>query len=188
METANLPELDSLIAERLKALRLEQAWSLDELAQKSGISRASLSRLENAEVSATATVLGKLCACYGLPISRLMRMVEQEFIPLVTPKDQPVWVDPDNGFERRSLSPPAKTLAGEALSCKLLPGTRIHYERPPRDGLEHHLVMQEGELHLSVDGRSYVLHPGDCLRYQLHGPSTFSTGENLGARYLIFII
>ena len=37
------------------------------------VSRASLSRLENAEVSPTASVLGRLCAAYGLTMSRLMR-------------------------------------------------------------------------------------------------------------------
>ena len=86
------------------------------------------------------------------------------------------------------MSPPARALAGEALECALQPGTRIAYDHPPRQGLEHHLVLIEGRLEVSVDGRTHDLKPGDCLRYQLFGASAFATPENSGARYFLFIV
>lgn len=180
--------LDRRIAARLKTLRQERGWSLDELAGRAGVSRATLSRLENAEVSATASVLGKLCAAYGLTMSRLMLMVEDDFASLVPQQAQAVWTDESAGFRRRSVSPPAQQLAGEVLACELQAGARIAYERSPRPGLEHHLLMLEGRLHLTVDGRAYRLAPGDCLRYQLFGASEFSTPPDAGARYLLFIV
>ena len=62
MENQSLPqhELDTALARRLKALRHEHALSLDELASRSGVSRTTLSRLENAETSPTANALGRL--------------------------------------------------------------------------------------------------------------------------------
>ncbi len=180
--------IDRRIAERLKALRGERGWSLDALAARSGVSRATLSRLENAEVSPTASVLGKLCAAHGLAVSRLMHMVEDDYAPLVRRDAQPLWTDPETGFRRRSASPPAQTLAGEVLECELEAGTRIAYERPPRHGLEHHLLLIEGRLQVSVEGHSHELGPGDCLRYQLQGPSAFATPEGCGARYLLFVV
>jgi transcriptional regulator with XRE-family HTH domain len=161
---------------------------LDELARRSGVSRATLSRLENAEVSATASVLGKLCAAYGLTMSRLMHMVEDDFAPLVRRSAQPVWTDATVGFRRRSVSPPAQTLAGEALECELEPGARIAYDEPPRPGLEHHLFLLEGRLEIAVGGQIHDLRPGDCLRYQLFGPSAFATPEDCGARYILFMV
>ncbi len=180
--------LDRLIARQLKSLRAERGWSLDELARRSDVSRATLSRLENAEVSPTASALGKLCAAYGLTMSRLMRLVEDDFAPLIRRDAQAVWTDPTVGFRRRSVSPPARTLAGEALECELGPGARIAYDRPPRPGLEHHLLLIEGDLAVSVEGHTYELRPGDCLRYQLHGPSAFATTDQCGARYILFIV
>ena len=180
--------VDRRIARRLKALRGERGWSLDALAKRSGVSRATLSRLENAEVSATASVLGKLCAAYGLTLSRLMHMVEDGFAPLVRRVAQSVWTDPETGFRRRPVSPPAQGLAGEALEGTLDPGTRLAYDAPPRPGLEHHLVMLEGRLGVTVGGRTYDLQPGDCLRYQLFGPSAFATPGDCGARYLMFTV
>ncbi len=182
------PQFDLLIAERLKALRLERGWSLDELSARSGASRATLSRLENGEVSPTASLLGKLCMVYGLTMSRLMRMVEDGFAPLVARADQWIWRDPDSGFERRNVSPPTRGLAGEVLECALKPDAVIQYEGPARSGLEHHLLLVEGRLDILVGGMTHHLHPGDCLRYQLYGPSRFSSPTDSGARYFLFIV
>lgn len=179
---------DRRIAQRLKSLRAERGWSLDELAKLSNVSRATLSRLENAEVSPTASVLGKLCAAYGLTMSRLMRMVEDEFVPLVARAAQPVWTDPSAGFRRRSVSPPAHALAGEVIECELDSATRISYDSSPRPGLEHHLHLVDGQLEVTVEGLAYRLEPGDCLRYQLFGASAFATPADSGARYFVFIM
>lgn len=176
------------IADRLKGLRAAQGWSLDDLASKSGVSRATLSRLENAEVSPTAQVLGRLCAAYGLTMTRLMGMVEDDFTPLIRTRSQPAWEDRSAGFVRRSLSPPSAALAGEVLECELRPDTRIDYALPPRPGLEHHLLMLDGELALTIEDRRHDLVAGDCLRYRLFGASRFETPPRAGARYLLFIV
>lgn len=190
MENSTIAENDTeqRLATRLKQLRVERGWSLDQLASASQVSRATLSRLENGEVSPTTNVLGKLCAAYGLAMSRLMRMVEDDFAPLVRRTQQSVWTDPDTGFIRRSVSPPARALAGEALECELGAGVTIAYAASPRPGMEHHLLLQEGLLTVTADGRSHALQAGDCLRYQLQGASTFVTPPDSGARYFLFIV
>ncbi|WP_292896746.1 helix-turn-helix domain-containing protein [Nitratireductor sp.] len=180
--------VDRRIAERLRTLRQERGWSLEDLAGRSAVSRATLSRLENAEVSATATVLGRLCQAYGITLSRLMHLVEDDFPPLVPRAAQTVWEDARSGFTRRIVSPPARALVGEAMEGALRPGARIIYDGPPRAGLEHHLVLLQGTLHITVDGMAYTLHPGDCLRYQLRGPSRFDADASAGARYLLFTV
>jgi transcriptional regulator with XRE-family HTH domain len=178
---------DNQIATRLRSLRADRNWSLDELARLSGVSRATLSRLENAEVSPTAAVLGRLCAAYGMTMSRLMRMVEDAFAPIVRRDEQWVWSDPQNGFERRSVSPPNVALAGEVIECSLPPGTTIAYPEASKPGLEHHLVLLDGRLTLTIGGRAHDLRAGDCLRYQLYGATEFATPADSGAKYLLFM-
>jgi transcriptional regulator with XRE-family HTH domain len=180
--------LDAQIAGRLRALRAERNWSLDELARRSGVSRATLSRLENAEVSPTASVLGRLCAAYGMAMSRLMRMVEDEFEPLIRREAQWLWRDQDASFERRSVSPPSASLAGEVIECRIGAGAHLAYPEPSRPGMEHHLVMLEGQLRLSVGGVTHDLRAGDCLRYALLGATEFSTADSEGARYILFMV
>jgi transcriptional regulator with XRE-family HTH domain len=181
-------DLDLRMAGRLRAIRSDRGWSLDQLAARTGVSRATLSRLENGEVSPTANVLGRLCAAFGITLSRLMHLVEGDFEPLVRGEAQPAWTDPETGFVRRSVSPPSQTLAGEAIEGTLRPGSHIAYDAPPRPGLEHHLVMLEGRLALTIGNARHELGPGDCLRYQLYGPSVFATPADAGARYLLFMV
>lgn len=183
-----MDEIETRLAQRLAALRSERGWSLDELAQKSAVSRASLSRIEKGDVSPTASVLGKLCVAFGVTLSRLMQMVEDDFVPLVARTDQEVWTDPDTGYQRRLVSPTSKQLSGEVIEVEVDANQRIEYEGTPRDGLEHHLVMLSGALSMEIDGRTYHLSAGDCLRYQLRNGNVFQTPRDQGAKYYIFII
>ncbi|WP_425044784.1 helix-turn-helix domain-containing protein [Primorskyibacter sp. S87] len=180
-------DLTKRLSHHLKGLRSSRGWSLDQLAELSGISRASLSRLEHGEVSPTAETLGQLCAAYDLSVSRLLIAVEESFAAKVSYDQQPVWTDPLSGFARRSVSPMAPGLTCEVLECHLQPGTRITYESPPRQGQEHHLILREGALTLTISRLSYSLTVGDSLRYHLSGPSSFETSDDQGARYLLVL-
>jgi transcriptional regulator with XRE-family HTH domain len=178
---------DGRLAGRLREMRLERRWSLDDLAALTGVSRASLSRIENAEVSPTAAVLGRLAHAHATTVSQLLAGVEEE-APALVPRDQQRrWTDPETGFTRRLVSPPAPGFACELLSCELTAGAEIDYPLPPRPGLEHHLLLQEGELELTVDGVTYRLSPGDCIRYRLNGSSRFRALAARPARYLLVI-
>lgn len=183
-----MDDIEKRLAARLSSLRSERGWSLDELAKRSSVSRASLSRIENGEVSPTASVLGKLCVAFGVTLSRLMQMVEEDFIPLITRARQEVWTDPETGYRRRLVSPTSRNLSGEVLEVEIDADKRIEYAGTPRDGLEHHLVMLEGQLIMEVNHQSHNLEAGDCLRYQLRGGNVFQTPRHSGARYHLFIV
>lgn len=176
------------LANQLNDLRLGRGLSLDQLSELSGVSRATLSRLEKGEVSPTADSLGRLCAAYGLPMSRLLMMVEDSFDPRIPFERQAEWRDPETGFTRRSVSPAAPGLSGEVVECHLPPGSEITYETPPKPGQEHHLIMLDGSLSLTVDTVTHDLSFGDCLRYHLSGPTRFRTGATRGARYLLVLL
>jgi transcriptional regulator with XRE-family HTH domain len=180
-------DTDTRLAQRLRQLRGDRGWSLEELATRSGVSRATLSRIENNEVSPTASVLGKLCAAFELTMSRLLAYVESDLPALVPRNAQPLWIDPETGFRRLSISPPSPDFDCELLQCELPAGTQIDYPFPPRPGLEHHLYLESGALELRVDGSTHRLSEGDCLRYRLHGASSFRVVNRRPARYFLVI-
>ncbi len=180
--------LTTRLAENLRRIRLNHGLSLEALSERSGLSRATLSRLENAEVSPTAEALGKLCAVYAMPMSRLMAMAEQTFEPLVARAAQAVWTDPATGYTRRVVSPKVPPLGAEVLECTLPPATEISYDGPPEPGLEHHLILQEGKLEVTVEGQRHELSAGDTLRFQLFGATTYRTRADSDARYLLVLI
>jgi transcriptional regulator with XRE-family HTH domain len=180
------PGADDRLAERLKTLRAEKGLSLQELAVRSGVSRATLSRIENGEVSPTAETLGALAAVYAMTISRLLAPAERPFAALIAREQQSVWHDPRHGFTRHVVSPPSGALSVEVVRGEIAAHQKIAYEKPPVAGLEHHLIMLSGALTVTVEGVAHALKPGDCLRYRLFGSSRFETGRS-AASYLIVL-
>jgi transcriptional regulator with XRE-family HTH domain len=181
-------ELERRIAQQLARLRGERSWSLETLAEKTGISRATLSRLERAELSPTASMLGKLCSVYGWTLSRLMAEAETRPPNLVSAAAQAEWKDPETGYRRRVISPPSPELRGELVEVRIPAGATVSYDAAPIVGLEHHLWMLEGAITLDVEGSHFSLRPGDCLRYVLTGPSRFENAGKREARYVIAMV
>lgn len=175
------------LAQRLADLRLQKSWSLETLAELTGISRASLSRIERGETSPTASLLNRLCHAYGLTMSRLLSEVEQETVQLLRPEQQSLWRDVENGYQRRMISPPAPAFHAELVEARLDGGARIDYDIPPVSGLEQHIWMLEGVLEFHMDDRFWRMEQGDCLRFHLFGRTTFHAPEPAGAHYALVV-
>ena len=185
--TETATELDTRLAARLARLRAERGWSLDTLAERSGISRATLSRLERGETSPTASLLGRLCTAYGRTMSRLIAETEAEAPQHVRAGDQAIGVYPETGFRRRGVSPPAAGLDAEVVEGILPAGAVISYAGPPMQGLEQHVWMLGCALALTVDGTVHHLRSGDCLRFRLFGPSRFAAPGPDDAHYALVV-
>lgn len=182
-----MQDVTSRLATHLRTLRLDRGWTLDQLAQNSGVSRGTLSRIEQSEVSPTTETLAKLSTAFGIAMSRLLSQVEDSFAPVIRHENQSVWMDPATGFRRRAVSPLAPGLSAEVLACELPPNQILIYDAAPKPGLEHHLLVQSGRLELTIADESHDLGPGDCLRYVLTSSSQFKTGPE-GATYLLVLL
>ncbi len=172
------------LARHIRDLRQSRNLTLADLAKTSSVSRASLSRIENGEVSPTADTLAKLSTALRLPISQLIAPLESRFQAFVPRAAQPLYHDDTHGFHRRNVSPPNTDLQIELVEATLEPEVTISYDHPSVPGHEHHFVLLDGALHITVDSQTHSLCPGDCLRYRLNGVSEFRAGPD-GARYLL---
>ena len=188
MRDEGTDEVGLRLAAHLSALRTDRGWSLEELAGRSGVSRSTLSRLERAEISPTAALLGRLCTVYERSLSRLLAEVETEPRRLVRAGEQTVWRDDASGFTRRSVSPPDAGLHAEVVEAILRPGADIAYDAPPVLGQEQHVWVLDGALELTVDDRVHELTAGDCLRLRLWGGSRFRCPGPEPARYAVIVV
>ncbi|MFF6977826.1 helix-turn-helix domain-containing protein [Streptomyces sp. NPDC008343] len=180
--------VDARLGARLAELRAERSWSLGELAERSGISRSTLSRAERAEISPTASLLNRLCHVYGRTMSQLLSEVESEPALLVRAAEQPVWEDRSSGFVRRSVSPPHAGLRAELVEGRLTAGADIAYDRPPVPGLEQHIWVLEGALDVTVQEAEHHLDAGDCLRMRVWGPTRFRCAGPGAVRYVLAVV
>ncbi|MEV5183273.1 XRE family transcriptional regulator [Streptomyces werraensis] len=180
--------VDVRLGARLAELRAEHGWSLGELAERSGVSRSTLSRAERAETSPTASLLNRLCAVYGRTMSQLLSEIEAQPAPVVRAADQPVWRDKASGFVRRSVSPPHAGLRGELVEGRLTADADIPYDRPPVPGLEQHIWVLEGALAVTVGDTEHLVGEGDCLRLRVWGPTRFRCPGPEDVRYALAVV
>ena len=185
---ASLDPVDIRLGARLAELRAQHGWSLGELAERSGVSRSTLSRAERAEISPTASLLNRLCGVYGRTMSQLLSEVEAEPALLVRAAEQPVWEDRTSGLVRRSVSPPHTGLRGELVEGRLRPGADLAYDRPPVPGLEQHIWVLEGALDVTAQDTEHHLDAGDCLRLRVWGPTRFRCSGPDDVRYVLAVV
>jgi transcriptional regulator with XRE-family HTH domain len=190
---STIEDTEARLAARLRAERESRGWSLADLAARSGVSRAMVSKIERGEASPTAALLGRLSAAFGLTMSRLFAKVENGGIgQLARREQQPMWQDPETGFLRRSLSPPGAAPL-ELVWGELPPGAEIAYPASSYAFIaDQQLAAIDGALTIVRNGPEgetvYRLADGDCLRW---GPPADTVFRNEGAarcRYVVAVL
>ncbi|MDH4413304.1 MAG: XRE family transcriptional regulator [Rhizobium sp.] len=172
------------IAERIRLERETRGWSLAELAARSGVSKAMISKVERCEASPTATVLGRLSGAFGLPLSVLLALAEREGERLARRAEQPIWTDPDTGYIRRTLSP-ANGGQLELLEVVLPAGVRVPYPASAFSFQHQQIYVLDGRLDFIEDGRSHQLLAGDCLQLGAPSDCVFVNASERATRYLV---
>ncbi|BEV44141.1 XRE family transcriptional regulator [Afipia carboxidovorans] len=162
--------MTAVLATRFKELREGRRWSLREAADKTGVSKSMLSKIERGLTSPTATVLGKLAEGFGISISQLVGGEELSGDVVVMPHaEQAVFRVPTTGFERRSLSPLASQNSGVDFVVNVLPPLQSSGTFPPhRAGVEETLTVASGRLGLQLGDEKYDLKAGDAIFYRAH--------------------
>jgi transcriptional regulator with XRE-family HTH domain len=178
---------DRELGARLRMLREHQGLSLGALADRSGVSKAMIARVEKAQSSATAALLGRLCAGLGVRLSSLIEAADRRLEPLSRFRNQPVWRDPKTGYLRRQVSPPTASSGLEVASIALPPGKKVPYRAWTANAYQQQLFMLAGKLHLQTGDDSYVLRKGDCLDFDVLRANIFENKGESFARYLIII-
>ncbi|HEV8390199.1 MAG TPA: XRE family transcriptional regulator [Dongiaceae bacterium] len=182
--------LESRIAARIHAERTGRGWSLEELAEKSGVSRAMISKVERGESSPTASLLGRLSSAFGLTLSQLLARAEQGAGRLLNREaEQERWRDPETGFERRALTPPGSTTPLELVWGELPPKAKLDYPAAAFSFIEdQQIVVVAGRLSFSQGAQEYQLRAGDCLRLGPPANCRFENPASVSCRYIVAVL
>jgi transcriptional regulator with XRE-family HTH domain len=183
------PDLNIRLAARLRGLRSSRGLTLHALAGRSGVSRSMISLIERGESSPTAAVLDRLAAGLGVTLASLFAGDAQpDASPVSRRADQVRWRDPETGYVRRNLSPPAYPSPIELVEVVLPPGARVAYDTPPAPraaAIGQQIWILEGRLELSVGEATHHLDTGDCLAMRLDVPVTFRNTAARETRYVV---
>lgn len=183
-----MTDTDEQLGRRIAELRKSRNWNLDLLAEKSGISRATLSRIERGDTSPTAASLGQLARAFQITMAEMFGFGAPVLDAKIARSEQPVWQDPETGFLRRSVSPACSGFRGSVVEGELPPGKIISYSVPPLPDLEHHLVLLQGTMTMTIGDERHELTAGDCLRFRLNAPNSYHATGAEPARYLLTVV
>lgn len=187
MEAPHDLELDQRLGARLKALRQSRNLTLDMLAERSGVSRAMISRVERGESSPTAALLDRICAGLGIFLSVLFRD-EDHAGPLARRGEQPVWTDPASGYVRRNVSPAGSGSGIEIVDVEMPAGARVLLDAPrSTHRLDQQVWVLAGEMVVTLRGVEHRLAAGDCLQMLLDGPIAYHNPGSEPARYAVVL-
>jgi transcriptional regulator with XRE-family HTH domain len=184
--TTIVNDLDSRLAARLKTEREARDWSIADLAQRSGVSKAMISKVERGEASPTASLLGRLSGAFGLTLSTLLARAEGSSGRLARTAEQPVWRDPATGFKRTAISPPGSAVL-ELVRGELPAGATIHYPASAFAFIDEQLWILAGALHFTEGAVTHLLHAGDCLALGAPSDCRFENRSRGWCSYLVVV-
>ncbi|MFO0557949.1 MAG: XRE family transcriptional regulator [Polyangiales bacterium] len=175
-------ELTRRVAETVRVLRKNRGYSLDDLAQRSGVSRASLSQIETAKTNPTISILWKIAAALGVPFAQLLGEAQTERVRILRRADQQVLRSTDGRMESRPLMPAGASPMVEAYELRLQPRS-ISVSEPHSKGTTETLVVLTGALRLRVADEVFDLGAGDSVFFQADVQHSYENTGRVEARY-----
>ncbi|RSM72302.1 LacI family transcriptional regulator [Actinoplanes sp. ATCC 53533] len=177
--------LTTNLAATLHATRTDRGLSVNALAERSGVSRAMIAKIERGDVQPTAVLLGRLTAALGLTLSELFSRTEVDTPRLARVVDQPVWVDPKTGYRRRSVSPVAGSV--QLVEVELPAGAEVSYPSESFALASHQIWVLDGALRFLEGEVEHDLSAGDCLALGTPAPGTYRNSTDRPCRYLVVL-
>lgn len=169
--------LGAVVAERVREFRLALGWTVGQLAERSGLSKGMLSKIENAQASPSLGTLARLSDALAVPVTAFFRGLNEEQDVLYVKAGRGLDIHhkgsgPGHRYQslgtmrapHDTLEPLVVTLTERADVFPLYQhaGTELIY-------------MLAGRMEYGYGNTRYLLEPGDALQFVgevPHGPST----------------
>lgn len=165
-------ELEHVIAARTREYRIAKGLTMTSLARRVGMSKAMLSKIENAQTSCSLSVLSRLAAALEVPVTALFRGIDSDREAVFTASGRGAEISrrgSNVGHVYRMLG----ALRGqhkrlEPLLCTLTEASEVFplFQHP---GTEF-LFMIDGVMRYVHGEAQYEMHPGDSLIFDGEGP------------------
>jgi transcriptional regulator with XRE-family HTH domain len=163
-QSSGFDETTINVAQQIRFLRERRNLTQRSLAEASGLSRNTLSLLERGQTSPTVSTLKRIATALGVDINAFFNQVDEERVVHTKSQERPhlelaqgMMSDLGVGMRDQLVTP---------LILELDPGAR---SGPPlsHDGQDF-VYCFRGEVLYNVNGKAYILEPGDSLFFDGH--------------------
>lgn len=171
---------------RVKQLRATRGWSLEGLANASGVSRSMLSQIEREQANPTLAVTLRIAQAFGMTLGELLEVPgASSAVTVIRANDHAFHYRSDKFSRVRTLSPLNLEKDVEFYEVQLQPGGALrsaaHFE-----GTREFLTVQKGQVRVESADDIEDLGPGDSATYRADVPHAII---NLGkGEALVFLV
>jgi transcriptional regulator with XRE-family HTH domain len=176
--------LTASLATALQGARQSRGLSVSALAERSGVSRAMIGKVERGGAQPTAVLLARLAGALGMTLSELVSRAEDGGGRLSRAADQPTWIDPASGYRRRAVSP-ASGRPLELVEIELPAGARVAFGADVYTLVHQQIWILDGHLRLHEGDTVHELDTGDCLQLGPPAPRVYANPTDRTCRYLV---
>lgn len=171
-------KLKKIVGKKLKAIRLKQGMTIQELAERSRVSSNMISRIERGLTIPSVQILMKLAEVFDKSINYFVEEVTTTHEVVFTSpgqRDTTVY-DDDRNMHTESFTSGLRDPQFMAFLCTIPQGGSSGREQMYHPGDEL-IVLLEGQLKVAIAGETYLLTAGDSLSFKSHLPHRW---DNVG--------
>ncbi len=176
------------LGSRVKQLRAGRGWSLEALANASGVSRSMLSEIEREQANPTLAVTLRIARAFGLTLGELLEMPgAASAVVVIRANDHTYHYRSDKDCRIRTLSPLNLEKDVEFYEVRLEPGGALR-SSPHFEGTREFLTLKKGRLRIESAADAEELDAGDSASYRADVPhALINAGKTEALAFLIVI-
>jgi len=176
------------LGRRVKKLRGDRGWSLEELAAASGVSRSMLSEIERERANPTLSVTYRIARAFDLSLQDLIESADSaSAIQTIRATERAQIFRKDKQCRIRTLSPLNLEKDAEFYQLRLAPNGALR-SQPHVDGTREFLTVEEGVVELHSGNSSETLAKGDSATYRADvSHAIVNTGRREAVLFLVVI-
>src|SRR5207237_1644442 len=166
----------------------QRGWSLEALANASGVSRSMLSQIEREQANPTLVVTLRIARAFGLNLGELLETPHaSSSVTVIRADDHAYHYRSDAHCQIRTLSPLNLEKDVEFYEVQLKPGGALR-SAPHFEGTREFLTVESGRIRVESGADSDSLNPGDSASYRADVPHAIvNCGKSEGVVFLVGI-
>jgi transcriptional regulator with XRE-family HTH domain len=181
-------DVNAAVGRNVRGHRTRLAWTLEDLAARSGVSKGMLSQVEQARTNPSVATICRLATALGVSVASLVEAPEMPSARVVRADEAvTLWTGSHEGSAARLLVGSGTAQQVELWDVRMLPGDGYGSEAHP-SGTRELLLVLEGELTLVLDGTPHRVGAGDAIAFVADRPHAYRNRGDVPLRYSLSVI
>lgn len=176
-------ELTHAVASHVRSLRAQRGLSLSELARMAGLSKATLSALEQGSGNPTVDTVWALSQALNVPVGALMRTTDERQSTRVVRAGEGEELS-GSVLNVRLLAQPDRASRIELLAATII-GHDARNSEPHAAGTVEHIIVREGRMTVGPIEDPVELHPGDYASFLADRPHLYRADSDSAAALIV---